>query len=214
MNEDDMKNNKEEKRKEVLKDKSESALAFGAIFGGVAGLILLFESSLHTTANESTAPFSLTKGSTMSTSGVGELATDFGPIGSTGAMTGLGCLTGTVKGEPVTLHVGDAEIFGSSGNIYTRDNTDVAKVERNAEQIYDTFNKNHERQSSVSGLVVSNMEIAKRLDIILKSNDKKTLYEVLTALQEVLEGPSFKEDALLEEEHSINLRMEKKNNDK
>ena len=63
MNEDDMKNNKEEKRKEVLKDKSESALAFGAIFGGVAGVILLFESSLHTTANESTAPFSLTKGS-------------------------------------------------------------------------------------------------------------------------------------------------------
>ncbi|UKI57090.1 MAG: hypothetical protein L6V81_06795 [Clostridium sp.] len=43
---------------------------------------------------------------------------------------------------------------------------------------------------------------------------RKTLYEVLTALQEVLEGPSFKEDALLEEEHSINLRMEKKNNDK
>lgn len=173
MNEDDMKNNKEEKRKEVLKDKSESALAFGAIFGGVAGVILLFESSLHTTANESTAPFSLTKGTTMSTSGVGELATDFGPIGSTGAMTGLGCLTGTVRGEPDTLHVGDAEIFDSSGNIYTRNNTDVAKVERNAEQIYDTFNKNHERQESVSGLVVSNMEIAKKLEAILRSNDKK-----------------------------------------
>lgn len=194
MSDDDFKNNKEEKRKEVLKDKGETALITGSLVGGVAGVILLFESSLHTTANESTAPFSLTKGSTMSTSGVGELATDFGPIGSTGAMTGLGCLTGTVKGEPVTLHVGDAEIFGSSGNIYTRDNTDVAKVERNAEQIYDTFNKNHERQSSVSGLVVSNMEIAKRLDIILKSNDKKTLYEVLTALQEVVEDIEKDED--------------------
>ena len=214
MSDDDFKNNKEEKRKEVLKDKGENALITGFFVGGLAGMTLLFESSLHTTANESTVPFSLTKGVTMTTSGVGELATDFGPVGSTGAMTGLGCLTGTVKGEPLVLHVGDVEIFESSGNIYTRNNTDVAKVERNAEQIYDTFNKNHERQSSVSGLVVSNMEIAKRLDIILKSNDKKTLYEALTALQEVLEGSSFKEDVLLEEEHSINLRMEKKNNDK
>jgi hypothetical protein len=208
MNEDDMKNNKEEKRKEVLKDKGESALAYGVIFGGVAGIILLFESSLHTTANESTAPFSLTKGTTMSTSGVGELATDFGPIGSTGAMTGLGCLTGTVRGEPVTLHVGDAEIFDSSGNIYTRNNTDVAKVERNAEQIYDTFNKNHERQESVSGLVVSNMEIAKKLEVILRSNDKKTLYEVLTGLQEVLE------EKKIGEEQVIRLRLESKDNDK
>lgn len=208
MNEDDMKNNKEEKRKEVLKDKGESALAYGAIFDGVAGVILLFESSLHTTANESTAPFSLTKGTTMSTSGVGELATDFGPIGSTGAMTGLGCLTGTVRGEPVTLHVGDAEIFDSSGNIYTRNNTDVAKVERNAEQIYDTFNKNHERQESVSGLVVSNMEIAKKLEVILRSNDKKTLYEVLTGLQEVLE------EKKIGEEQVIRLRLESKDNDK
>lgn len=208
MNEDDMKNNKEEKRKEVLKDKGESALAYDAIFGGVAGVILLFESSLHTTANESTAPFSLTKGTTMSTSGVGELATDFGPIGSTGAMTGLGCLTGTVRGEPDTLHVGDAEIFDSSGNIYTRNNTDVAKVERNAEQIYDTFNKNHERQESVSGLVVSNMEIAKKLEAILRSNDKKTLYEVLTGLQEVLE------EKKIGEEQVIRLRLESKDNDK
>lgn len=144
----------------------------------------------------------------MSTSGVGELATDFGPIGSTGAMTGLGCLTGTVRGEPVTLHVGDAEIFDSSGNIYTRNNTDVAKVERNAEQIYDTFNKNHERQESVSGLVVSNMEIAKKLEAILRSNDKKTLYEVLTGLQEVLE------EKKLEEEQVIRLRLESKDNDK
>lgn len=208
MNEDDMKNNKEEKRKEVLKDKGGSALAYGAIFGGVAGVILLFESSLHTTANESTAPFSLTKGTTMSTSGVGELATDFGPIGSTGAMTGLGCLTGTVRGEPDTLHVGDAEIFDSSGNIYTRNNTDVAKVERNAEQIYDTFNKNHERQESVSGLVVSNMEIAKKLEAILRSNDKKTLYEVLTGLQEVLE------EKKIGEEQVIRLRLESKDNDK
>lgn len=187
MNEDDMKNNKEEKRKEVLKDKSESALAFGAIFGGVAGAILLFESSLHTTANESTAPFSLTKGTTMSTSGVGELATDFGPIGSTGAMTGLGCLTGTVRGEPDTLHVGDAEIFDSSGNIYTRNNTDVAKVERNAEKIYDMFNSKHEKTSLTSGLVVPSVETAKKLDKMLNGNDKKTLYEALTALQEVLE---------------------------
>mgnify|MGYP000062720892 FL=1 len=144
----------------------------------------------------------------MSTSGVGELATDFGPIGSTGAMTGLGCLTGTVRGEPDTLHVGDAEIFDSSGNIYTRNNTDVAKVERNAEQIYDTFNKNHERQESVSGLVVSNMEIAKKLEAILRSNDKKTLYEVLTGLQEVLE------EKKIGEEQVIRLRLESKDNDK
>lgn len=208
MSDDDFKNNKEEKRKEVLKDKGENALITGFLVGGIAGMALLFESSLHTTANESTAPFSLTKGATMSTSGVGELATDFGPIGSTGAMTGLGCLTGTVRGEPVTLHVGDAEIFESSGNIYTRNNTDVAKVERNAEQIYDTFNKNHERQESVSGLVVSNMEIAKKLEVILRSNDKKTLYEVLTGLQEVLE------EKKLEEEQVIRLRLESKDNDK
>ena len=208
MSDDDFKNNKEEKRKEVLKDKGENALITGFFVGGLAGMTLLFESSLHTTANESTVPFSLTKGVTMTTSGVGELATDFGPVGSTGAMTGLGCLTGTVNGEPPVLHVGDVRIYKSSGNIYTDDNTDVAKVERNAEQIYDTFNKNHERQESVSGLVVSNMEIAKKLEVILRSNDKKTLYEVLTGLQEVLE------EKKIEEEQVIRLKLESKDNDK
>lgn len=208
MTEDDMKNNKEEKRKEVLKDKGEGALAFGAIFGGVAGMALLFESSLHNTANESTAPFSLTKGVTMTTSGVGEMATDFGPIGSTGAMTGLGCLTGTINGEPDVIHIGDIEIFESSGNIYTHDNVDAIRIEKNAERIYDTFNRNHERQESVSGLVVFNMEIAKKLEVILRSNDKKTLYEVLTGLQEVLEEKKF------EEEQVIRLRLESKDNDK
>lgn len=199
MNDEEMKNNKDEKRKEVLKEKGENALWAGFYFGGLAGMTLLFESSLHTTANESTAPFSLTKGVTLTTSGVGEMATDFGPIGSTGAMTGLGGLTSTVSGEPDVIHVGGFRIYNSSGYLYTDNNVDTTQVEKNAERIYDTFNKDHERQDSVSGLVVSNAELAKKLDIILRSNDKKTLYEALTGLQEVLKE--------LDDGYSFDLRI-------
>lgn len=199
MNDDEMKNNKDEKRKEVLKEKGENALWTGFYFAGLAGMTLLFESSLHTTANESTAPFSLTKGVTLTTSGVGEMATDFGPIGSTGAMTGLGGLTSTVNGEPNVINVGGFRIYNSSGYLYTDNNVDTTQVEKNAERIYDTFNKDHERQDSVSGLVVSNAELAKKLDIILRSNDKKTLYEALTGLQEVLKE--------LDDGYSFDLRI-------
>lgn len=49
------------------------------------------------------------------------------------------------------------------------------------------FNSKHEKTSLTSGLVVPSVEIAKKLDKMLKGNDKKTLYEALTALQEVME---------------------------
>ena len=52
------------------------------------------------------------------------------------------------------------------------------------------------------------MEIAKKLEAILRSNDKKTLYEVLTGLQEVLE------EKKIGEEQVIRLRLESKDNDK
>ena len=52
------------------------------------------------------------------------------------------------------------------------------------------------------------MEIAKKLEVILRSNDKKTLYEVLTGLQEVLE------EKKIGEEQVIRLRLESKDNDK
>ena len=61
---------------------------------------------------------------------------------------------------------------------------------------------------TASGKTKLAIEIAKRLDIILKSNDKKTLYEVLTGLQEVLE------EKKIEEEQVIRLKLESKDNDK
>ena len=75
----------------------------------------------------------------------------------------------------------------SSGNLHISDNNDYARVERNAEKIYDTFNKTHEPSESLNGLVIPTPELAARLNKILSSEDKKTLYEALTALQEVLE---------------------------
>ena len=73
------------------------------------------------------------------------------------------------------------------------DNNHSAVIE-NAEKLYDILDSSHERQSSVSGLIVPSVETAKKLDEILKSNNKKRMYETLTALQEVVEDIEKDED--------------------
>ena len=67
------------------------------------------------------------------------------------------------------------------------DNKDYSKIEENAQKIYDTFNKSHEVRESVNGVMIPTPELAKKLDEILKSNNKETLYQALTALQETIE---------------------------
>ena len=66
------------------------------------------------------------------------------------------------------------------------DKKEHSKIEKTAERVYDTFNKSHESNTSQS-LLLPNMELAQKLDQILKSNNKDTLYQALTALQETIE---------------------------
>ena len=76
---------------------------------------------------------------------------------------------------------------GNSSMFHLDDKKASSEIEKNAEKIYDTFNKSHEPSESLDGLVIPTPELAARLNKILSSEDKKTLYEALTALQEVLE---------------------------
>lgn len=78
--------------------------------------------------------------------------------------------------------------------IRLEDNNNHSAVIENAEKIYDIFDSGHERQSSVSGLIVPSVETARELDEILKSNNKERIYETLTALQEVIEDIVKDED--------------------
>lgn len=66
------------------------------------------------------------------------------------------------------------------------DKKEHSKIEKTAEKVYDTFNKGHESNTTQS-LLLPNMELAEQLDQILKSNNKDTLYQALTALQETIE---------------------------
>ena len=76
---------------------------------------------------------------------------------------------------------------GNSSMFHLDDKKASSEIEKNAEKIYDMFNSKHEKTSLTSGLVVPSVETAKKLDKMLNGNDKKTLYEALTALQEVME---------------------------
>lgn len=95
---------------------------------------------------------------------------------------------GLIGGLSSLLSIVESGMYGSapaSSEIY--DKTDYSSVERNAKLIYDRFNKTHEVDESISGLIIPAPELAEKLDKILKSNDKNTLYETLTAIQEVLQ---------------------------
>lgn len=78
--------------------------------------------------------------------------------------------------------------------IHLDDKKASSEIGKNAEKIYDIFDSGHERQSSISGLIVPSVETARKLDEILKNNNKERIYETLTALQEVIEDIVKDED--------------------
>ena len=92
--------------------------------------------------------------------------------------------TSTIATISLLLFKSSSESSGTLDDIY--DKTDYSSVERNAKLIYDKFNKTHDIDESISVLITPTPELARKLDEILKSGDKETLYEALTALQEVL----------------------------
>lgn len=138
---------------------------------------------LDTTSNEllGQQAFSLCNGVSSSLDGTGH--TGIGNLVLLSTTGGISLYATPPDPEPIGIVIGQ----DSSGNPYIKDNNDHARVERNAEKIYDTFNKSHEPSESLNGLVIPTPELAARLNKILSSEDKKTLYEALTALQEVLE---------------------------
>lgn len=103
----------------------------------------------------------------------------------------------------------DTTLDNQSSLLHINDNKEYLEVERNAEKIYDFLDREHEKQSSVSGLVVPSMETAKKLDEILRKDDKKTMYEALTALQEIIQeiqNDKEREDTFqLKRRYNVNL---------
>lgn len=119
-----------------------------------------------------------------------------GPLKSTLALSSSSSLLGSPFSTTIPYPWAGTEPSSCDGNslTYTMDKNNHSLVEKNAEKIYDIFDSGHERQSSVSGLVVPSVETAKKLDEILKGNNKERIYETLTALQEVVEDIEKDED--------------------
>ena len=76
-----------------------------------------------------------------------------------------------------------------------------------AQGIYDTFNKGHDVSESANGVIVPSKELAMSLERILNSGSKESMYQTLTALQEVIEEQDSKEKSI-----SLELKKGKKNN--
>lgn len=121
---------------------------------------------------------------------------------STGAFNSLGPLKSTLalSSSTTSLNTSSGTIYpydyimpdtiledGNSSMFHLDDKKASSEIEKNAEKIYDMFNSKHEKTSFTSGLVVPSAETAKKLDKMLNGSNKKTLYEALTALQEVIE---------------------------
>lgn len=200
---EDNKSNKEEKKKEMLKDKASEILGIVGFIAGLTGICISAETSSQEVSCDSTAPSSLTKGGSMSVQeGTASTAAN-GPTETMGMTTTIGMLISTTSGEPDVIHIGGLDIYeDSSGNIITRDVKDSSRVENNAEKIYNTFNKTHEIKDINSGLMIKDKDTARMLDELLKSGTKDQLYQALTAIQEVLEEEKDKEE-------NITLKLEK-----
>lgn len=114
-----------------------------------------------------------------------------GPFKSTLALSSstisLNTSSGTIYPYDYVMPADTILDDGNSSMFHLDDKKASSEIEKNAEKIYDTFNKSHEPSESLDGLVIPTPELAARLNKILSSEDKKTLYEALTALQEVLE---------------------------
>lgn len=114
-----------------------------------------------------------------------------GPLKSTLALssstTSLNTSSGTIYPYDYAMPADTIFDDGNSSMFHLDDKKVSSEIEKNAEKIYDMFNSKHEKTSLTSGLVVPSVETAKKLDKMLNGNDKKTLYEALTALQEVME---------------------------
>lgn len=114
-----------------------------------------------------------------------------GPLKSTLALSSstasLNTSSGTICPYDYAMPADTILDDGNSSMFHLDDKKASSEIEKNAEKIYDLFNSKHEKTSLTSGLVVPSVETAKKLDKILNGSDKKTLYEALTALQEVIE---------------------------
>lgn len=121
-----------------------------------------------------------------------------GPLKSTLALssstTSLNTSSGTIYPYDYAMPADTILDDGNSSMFHLDDKKASSEIGKNAEKIYDILDSSHERQSSVSGLIVPSVETAKKLDEILKSNNKKRMYETLTALQEVVEDIEKDED--------------------
>lgn len=90
------------------------------------------------------------------------------------------------------------------------DNKDYSKVEENAQKIYDTFNKTHKVREGVNGIMIPTPELARKLDEILKSNNKETLYQALTALQETIEEVEKQDNKEISRQDSAEMELKLK----
>lgn len=121
-----------------------------------------------------------------------------GPFKSTLALSSstisLNTSSGTIYPYDYVMPADTILDDGNSSMFHLDDKKASSEIEKNAEKIYDIFDSGHERQSSVSGLIVPSVETARKLDEILKSNNKERIYETLTALQEVMEEINDREN--------------------
>ena len=190
--------NNDKKNKISLNNTQASLLAASLCVGGLTGVCALLESSTQESISESVEPLSITKVASESTNAVAagpEPVAESLIITATGG--GITTTAGTAE-EPIFRFPNGKEVWkDSSGNMYTKDNKNYARVEKAAERIYDSFNGNHEIKCTESGLLLPNMELAEKLNEILKSNNKDTLYQALTAIQEVLEEKDKEENITL-----------------
>ena len=121
-----------------------------------------------------------------------------GPLKSTLALSSstisLNTSSGTIYPYDYVMPADTILDDGNSSMFHLDDKRTSSEIEKNAEKIYDMFNSKHEKTSLPSGLVVPSVETAKKLDKMLNGNNKKTLYEALTALQEVMEEINDREN--------------------
>lgn len=127
-----------------------------------------------------------------------EAFNSLGPFKSTLALSSstisLNTSSGTIYPYDYVMPADTILDDGNSSMFHLDDKKASSEIGKNAEKLYDILDSSHERQSSVSGLIVPSVETAKKLDEILKSNNKKRMYETLTALQEVVEDIEKDED--------------------
>ena len=182
--------------------KQEAFMTIGGAFTFMSSLV-----DLIGIISSGAKPFSVFRGLGMSSHDLSTYSNDVGPLTATANIATIGGGISITEGTNVPIgRVGGVVTYqNSSGDYNAWEKKDTEKIEENANNIYNTFNKEHESICNISGVIIKSAEDAETFKRITNSKKRRELYYELSGLKEILTEMSDEEKQEHEEGKKLTL---------